>query len=345
MKRPHALFCIAPARPAQLEVRLIEMPKPRAGEVLVAQRASSINPIDAKRAAGYGKRLLSLRGAGRFPLVLGNDVAGIVQEAGPGASDLKPGTLVFGLKPTGASGAHASHVAVPRQWLRTAPAGSDPVALGALPYSFTTVWLAMEGAGLSAKTARGRKVLVSGAAGGLGQLALQLLRHWGAVVTAVDLQRNLDRCAGLGAAALVARESAAMVLLPADFAAILNFASWEDDALLAGYLDRDALGYATTVHPLLGNFDRHGFLKALWTTRRQKAAGRATVKARSESARYAWTVFRPSGAALDALAEGVSEGWLQLPIGIAATLDDASAGFAHVEAGKPGRAVLTLGDR
>ena len=234
---------------------------------------------------------------------------------------------------------------MPRQWLRTAPAGSDPVALGALPYSFTTVWLAMEGAGLSAKTARGRKVLVSGAAGGLGQLALQLLRYWGAVVTAVDLQRNLDRCASLGAAVLVARESAAMVLLPADFAAILNFASWEDDALLAGYLDRDALGYATTVHPLLGNFDSHGLLKALWTTRRQKAAGRANVKARSESARYAWTVFRPSGAALDALAEGVSEEWLQLPVGIAATLDDARTGFAHVEAGaKPGCAVLTLGE-
>ena len=158
MKRPHALFCLAPARPAQLEVRPIEMPKPRAGEVLVAQRASSINPIDAKRAAGYGKRLLSLRGAGRFPLVLGNDVAGIVQEAGPGVADLKPGTLVFGLKPTGACGAHASHVAVPRQWLRTAPAGSDPVALGALPYSFTTVWLAMEGRRpLRRKAARGAR--------------------------------------------------------------------------------------------------------------------------------------------------------------------------------------------
>ena len=133
--------------------------------------------------------------------------------------------------------------------------------------------------------------------------------------------------------------------LPADFAAVLNFGSWEDDALLAGYLERDALGYATTVHPLLGNFDRHGFLRALWTTRRQKAAGRAVVKARSASARYTWTVFRPSGAALDALAEGVSAGWLELPVGIAAALDDARAGFAHVEAGKPGRAVLRLGDR
>ena len=345
MNHPHALFCLAPTRPPQLEVRPIELPKLRAGEVLVAQRASSINPIDAKRAGGYGQRLLSLRGAGRFPLVLGNDVAGIVQEAGPGVADLQPGTLVFGLKPTGACGAHASHVAVPRQWLRTAPAGSDPVALGALPYSFTTVWLAMEGAGLSAATARGRKVLVSGAAGGLGQLALQLLRRWGAVVTAVDLGRNLDRCAGLGAAALVARESPDMARLPADFAGVLNFGSWDDDALLAGHLERDALGYATTVHPLLGNFDRHGFLRAIWTTRQQKAAGRAAVRTRSASARYAWTVFQPSSAALDALAEGVAAGWLQLPLGIAATLDDARAGFAHVEAGKPGRAVLRLGDR
>jgi reticulon-4-interacting protein 1, mitochondrial len=228
---------------------------------------------------------------------------------------------------------------------RIAQAGSDPVALAALPYSFTTVWQAVHGAGLAENNARHRKVLVSGAAGGLGQLALQLLRHWGALVTAVDLERNLERCAGLGAAELVARESAGMSRLPADFAAVLNFGSWADDALLARQLGAGALGYATTVHPLLGNFDSHGLLKAAWTTRGQKAAGRAAVCARSPSARYAWTIFRPSEAALDDLAAGVAEGWLKLPIGKVGTLEEAAAAFAHVEAGGAGRAVLRFGDR
>ena len=57
-------------------------PKPAAGEIEVAVAAASVNPIDVQRAQGYGRRLLSLVGAGRFPMVLGNDFAGTVTALG-----------------------------------------------------------------------------------------------------------------------------------------------------------------------------------------------------------------------------------------------------------------------
>ena len=81
-----------------------------------------MNPIDVKRAAGYGRRLLGLKGAATLPVVLGNDIAGVVQEVGPGVSRFSRDQAVFGLVGTGrAPGAHASHVLVPQEQLVAAP--------------------------------------------------------------------------------------------------------------------------------------------------------------------------------------------------------------------------------
>ena len=73
------LLCWAPASPPQVQIRAGETPQPRRGQVLVRVEATSVNPIDAKRASGYGQRLLGLKGAARPPLRLGNDLAGRVE--------------------------------------------------------------------------------------------------------------------------------------------------------------------------------------------------------------------------------------------------------------------------
>ena len=165
------LVCTAPATPARLALRSGEVRKPRPGEVLLRVEATSVNPIDVKRAGGYGRRLLGLKGAASFPLVLGNDVAGVVEAIGPSVSRFAPGQRVFGLVATGRDGgAHASHVVVPQDQLVAAPDMAEPVALAVLPYSFTTMWLAVRSTGLSASNAAAARVLVLGACGGLGQL-------------------------------------------------------------------------------------------------------------------------------------------------------------------------------
>ena len=95
------LVCTEAATPPRLAVRSIELPYPAKGNVLVRVQATSANPIDAKRAAGYGRRLLGLKGAARFPLVLGNDVAGVVEAIGAGVTRFALGQRVFGLLGTG----------------------------------------------------------------------------------------------------------------------------------------------------------------------------------------------------------------------------------------------------
>lgn len=340
------LVCVEPAIPAKLALRTREVPEPGPGQVLLRLEATSVNPIDLKRAGGYGRRLLGLKAAARFPLVLGNDVVGRVQALGTGATGFVVGQRVFGLLATGAAGgAHASHVLVPCDQLVPAPASIGPAALATLPYAFTTMWLAVRSLGLRASIAPGLKVLVHGACGGLGQLSLQLLGSWGAQVTAICASGNRERCLAAGATSALERAPERVGSLPDDFDAILNFATWDDDLVLASRLGPRALGQATTVHPLLANFDRLGWLRGAWTSRRDWARVRAAVISRAPRGRYAWVVFNPDREALEALAEGVREGRLALPVGVEAPFDRAIVAFEHVAGARPGRAVLVPGSR
>ena len=335
------LICTEPATPPRLAVRRAQLRAPGAGEVLVQVQATSVNPIDVKRAAGYGGRLLGLKGAARFPLVLGNDVAGIVMDIGAGVARFARGQRVFGLLGTGrAGGAHASHVHVPQDFLLPAPDDADPNALAALPYSFTTMWLALRSTGISADNARGARVLINGATGGLGRLAMQVLHHWGSEITAICGKGQQQIGVDLGARVAVEHGPGCIESLPSNFDAVLNFANWDDDALLASRLGTKALGHATTVHPLLSNFDRMGWLGGALASRRDRSRVHAVVASRAPKASYAWTIFKPDREALHALAEGVRARRVALPIGIAKSFDHAVAAFEHVSGGRPGRAVL-----
>jgi len=335
------LVCMEPGSPPSFAVRTREMPRVATGQALVRVEATSVNPIDAKRAEGYGRRLLRLKGAATFPLVLGNDVAGTVEAVGAGVSRLAPGQRVFGLVATGKDGgAHASHVVVPREQLVEAPADFGPQALSVLPYSFTTMWLAVRSTGLVAANAAGLRVLVNGASGALGLLALQMLSAWGSVVTAICGKGRAKDCLAAGAKHAVERGPTTIVALPSEFQVVLNFGSWDDDPALASRLAADALGHATSVHPLLANFDRMGWLRGALANRREWKASRSAVARRAPGARYGWTLFKPNREALDALAAGVRERRFSLPIAGRWPFEQAGAAFAHVAIGKNGRAVL-----
>jgi NADPH:quinone reductase-like Zn-dependent oxidoreductase len=339
METKTALFCLGPEAKGALEVRQVPRRNPTADEVEIALEAASVNPIDVRRAEGYGRRLLSLLGAAKFPLVLGNDFAGIVATMGAQVTALKPGDRVYGLKPTSADGTHASPVLVKAAYVLRAPAGGDLSALAALPYSFVTMWLAVRGAGLTRENAAGKKVLVHGAGGGLGTLALQMLSAWGAKITAVALPPTLDGCLQAGAAEVVDGSKTPLSSLGRAFDATLNFATWKDDLALVRCLRDGALGHATTVHPLLGNIDSYGWVRGGLRSFSEKKSHRAALPKGTKN--YSWTLFRPDAAALADLGQFVEQRRLSLPIALRKPLGQADEAFAHVRQGRPGRALLT----
>lgn len=344
MTTAQQLLCLAPGSPAKFAIRSCELPDPRRGQVLVRLEASSVNPIDAKRASGYGRRLLALKGAARFPTVLGNDLAGVVKAVGGRDATWKPGDRVYGLIPTGPQGAHASHVLAQSAHLRAAPANLASSELAALPYTFTTLWLALQSVGLNQDNAQGKAVLVHGASGGLGQLALQVLSLWGARVTAICGTAHVQTCEALGATTVVDRTRRSLSTLPCSHDVSLNFAQWQDDEALIRRLKPGAMGHATTVHPLLDSFDAHGWVAGGWRAYRAWSAMRQVATATGGRAtRYTWVIFRPDAQALDALAQLVrADIGLQLPIGLTVPLPQGEQAFAHVAQRRAGRAILTL---
>jgi len=320
----------------QLQLRALPLPRPGRGQIVVKVEAASINPIDVRRRAGYGRGLLSLLGAARLPLVLGNDFAGSVCAVGAGVREWREGDAVFGAKPPDSRGSHASHVVVDARHVVRQPPGMTAVHLAALPYNFLTVWRALAGAGITPGAATGRRVLVHGASGGLGLIALRLLHFMGAHATAVAGDTGQEACRRAGALEVFDRHTTPLSALPANFDATLNFASWDDEIALLRLLSAQALGHAGTVHPLLGQVDHHGLVVGLaraWLQRRRLAA-RLT-----SGTRYAWTVFRPCEVALRRLAELAP--LLDVPrTMVSYPLSQAALAHRHVERREPGRVIL-----
>jgi hypothetical protein len=127
-------------------------------------------------------------------------------------------------------------------------------------------------------------------------------------------------------------------MLRGRFDATLNFAAWDDERALLKCLREGALGHATTVHPLLRNFDENGWVGGGWRTMRDKREMRASLP--KGTRRYAWVLFRPEAEALSETARLVELGRLSLPIGIRAPLRNARDAFEHMRRRLPGRALL-----
>lgn len=318
-----------------LQVRPMSKRKPRNGEVVVKVEAAAVNPIDVRRRGGYGRRILSLMGATRMPLVLGNDFAGIVCAVGAGVTGLREGDAVFGAKPPSSEGTHATHVMVLADHVALSPSSIPADALATLPYNFQTVARAFADAGISRETVQDRPVLVYGATGGLGQIAVRLLHLLGANVTAVGAKNGLQACFDAGATEVVDRHAQSLASLPRHFAATLNFANWDDEAKLLHLLSPDAVGHATTVHPLLGNFDRLGLIAGGVASFAGKRAKRALIP---HGARYGWTTFRSSAAVLESLATCAAT---LRPLCVKTfPLSQVEQAYLHVTRREPGRAVL-----
>jgi NADPH:quinone reductase-like Zn-dependent oxidoreductase len=191
---------------SRLEVARVPTPRvARPDEMLVRVRATGVNPIEWKMREGLGPiRFLAPRLLGR-PMVLGLDFSGEVVEAGP-AAGFAPGVEVFGRVPLG--GTYAEHVLVRPADRRTAvarkPARVPHGEAGPLPFAALVAYAGLVSYGglpVAPARAEGPRVLVSGASGGVGHLALQMARRClgASLVVGVCSSRNAAFAREMGA--------------------------------------------------------------------------------------------------------------------------------------------------
>lgn len=176
--------------PEVLQEAEVPRPTPGPGEILVAVRASGVNPTDWKHRAGA----FFLQ---ELPQVLGWDVSGVVEAVGFGVTLFQPGDEVFGMLPYPYGvGAHAEYVTAPARSFARKPAEVDHVQAGALPLAALTAYQALvDTAGVRA----GQRVLIHAAAGGVGHLAVQIAKAQGAHVIATASAPKHDFLRSLGA--------------------------------------------------------------------------------------------------------------------------------------------------
>lgn len=188
--------------PDLLEVREVDVPRIGDREVLVRVHAASLHP-DVWHVVTGRPYVLRLMGAGllkpRNPIP-GTDMAGVVERVGPGAARFKPGDAVFGETIPAMQwvngGAFAEYVSVREDLLALKPDNVTFAQAASVPTSGFIVLLNLRGLEQWPKAGR---ALINGAGGGVGTLALQLLKANGAHVTAVDSAAKLAMLRSLGA--------------------------------------------------------------------------------------------------------------------------------------------------
>ncbi|WP_236746038.1 NADP-dependent oxidoreductase [Mycobacteroides abscessus] len=166
-------------------------PEPGAGEVRIAVKATSVNPIDMHtgRNAGYEQSM-------RLPYIPGWDVAGIVDAVGYGVTRFVVGDSVYGLPwfPYPA-GTYAQFTTAPAYQLVLKPPSLTYAEAACLPMAALTAWQMLD----SAYVAAGHKILISGASGGVGHIAVQMAAHRGAYTIALAQSKHHALLTELGA--------------------------------------------------------------------------------------------------------------------------------------------------
>jgi len=194
----------------------VPAPEPAAGEVLVRVRCASLNPVDWKIASGKFRFLVK----GGLPRTMGSDFAGEIASVGPGVEGWGPGDLVMGfIDPFARScGTFAEYVPVPAGFVTRRPRAVDEVLGAALPcVGLTAVALCN-----LAQVGAGSSVLVNGASGGVGHLALQVAKARGALVAATASASRREFVTALGADEFIDYRARPVPDWPMAFDAVLD---------------------------------------------------------------------------------------------------------------------------
>jgi len=175
-------------------LRYEDAPRPvvKPDEVLIRVHAAGVNPVDWKVRQGHAKDFLKYT----MPFIPGWDVSGVVEAVGLDTTRLQVGDAVYGRPDISRDGAYAEYIAARESEVAPKPKSLDHVQAAAVPLAGLTAWQALFDA---AKLEAGQRVLIHGAAGGVGTFAVQFAHLKGAHVIGTASQKNHEFLRSLGA--------------------------------------------------------------------------------------------------------------------------------------------------
>lgn len=299
--------------PEVLEFTEVQRPVPVPTEVLVRVRAVGVNPVETVIRSGQFPLL------GEPPFILGWDVSGVVEDIEPGVTRFQAGDEVYGMPffPRPAN-AYAEYVAAPSRQLARKPTSLSHAEAAALPLAGLTAWQALVD---TAQVAAGQRVLIHGAGGGVGHLAVQIAKAHGAHVIGTASAAKHDFVASLGADELI------------DYRAT-DFASHADgvDVVL------DTIG-GEVARRSIGVLRPGGLLVTIVGRRDVDLAARTQTAGR----RFAGLSVEPDYMALKILADLADSGRLRVYLQASLSLAEAAKAHELIESGSvTGKIALTV---
>jgi len=319
------------------EVRLEALPDPTPGDddLLVRVRAASINPVDHKIRDGGTKVLLKYR----FPLILGNDLAGVVEAVGRNVSRFAPGDEIYARLDKDRIGAFAEKALVRESAAARKPTTVDMVGAASLPLVGLTSWQALVDLG---GLRPGQRVLIHAGSGGVGTFAIQLAKHLGAEVATTVGQRNAALVRELGADVVIDYRTQRFEDVVRD--CDLVFDTQGEGTLLRSFDVVKRGGVVVTV----GGKPDAKFAKAwgvspLIVLLLRVLMRKPTRLARQRGVRFEYLFMHADGAQLAHLAEIVDAGHVKPVIDRTFPLAEVKDALAYVEAGRAtGKVVVTV---
>ena len=305
----HAIIQDELGGPEVLHPATVAKPQPGLGQVLLRVSAAGINPADAmNRQVGAFQHPL--------PFILGWDVSGTVEAVGPGVTLYAPGDDVFGMLPfPGAAGAYAEYVVAPTRALVRKPQALSHAEAAALPLAGLTAWQALVD---TAGVTEGTRVLITGASGGVGHIAVQIAAARGAHVIALASAANEQLVRELGATEVVDYTTT-------DFSQVLS----DVDVVLEVLGTESAMRAVTVLRP-----------GGILVSTLPQSLGPVVSAAQDKGIRLAGLFVEADQIGLNALSELVTTGKLAPRIAASYPLDEAA--MAHATKHAPGKVVLLV---
>ncbi len=177
--------------PSVLQYRVVGEPEFSKDQILIQVKACSVNPVDYKIRRGS----LKMISGKKFPKAVGSDFSGVVKAVGEDVKTFKPGDEVYGSLNTVVGGACSEMVVASENMISLKPEGMGFAEAAGLPIAALTALESLRDlGGLKAK----QHVLINGCTGGVGSMAVQIAKYYGAIVTGVCRTENVTLAKELG---------------------------------------------------------------------------------------------------------------------------------------------------
>ena len=302
----------------------IPEPQPKPNQVLVEVKASSVNPIDLMKRAGYGKTIFEKQRNDLFPWIIGSDFSGNVVDKGSKVSNFEIGDEVWGCSSNANSGTHAQYVCIDMDEITHKPKNIDHLSAASLPYVALTTWSAIvRWAGLRPMDLKGKKVFIQGGAGGVGCFSIQLFKSLGCEVATTCGEKNIDLVRSLGANQTINYHEEDFFNVLEDFDIVYDL---HGDNVLENSLDKcckilknnKESHYITLTHPFVNTIDSKGLLMGV----PHALFLRHQLKRKYDPINVHWSIYRPSLSGLEQLTDLVNENTIKPVVDSVYSLND-----------------------